>query len=106
MLGEEVVAVDNLVVDGFTVLDHWDDLGVDETAVRFEVQAGVTLEHFLVQLRVDVHGVIQDQRLAGFVVTFRLDALYLGQQVAEETAEFLEIVDHEKRLSVARPSSR
>ena len=70
MLGEEVVAVDDLVVDGFAVFDHGDDVGVDEAFVGLELKAGVAVEDFLVELGVDVDGVFQDQFLAGFVVAF------------------------------------
>ena len=101
LLFEEVGTVDDLVVDHLAVLEDGDDLGVDKATVGFQVEAGVAFEDFLVELRVDVDGVVLHEGLAGFVVAFRLDALDFCEQVAEQAAEFLEVVDYEIGLAVA-----
>ena len=100
LLVEEAVGIFKGVVDDLSVLDDGDDVGVDEAAVWLEVELGIPIEDFLVELRVDVDGVGLDEVLAGFVVAFALDALDFGEKFGEEIAEGWVVVDDEVGLAV------
>ena len=52
------------------------------------------------QLGIDHDGVLLDQLAAGLVITLGFDALHLAEHLAEELAQFLEIVDHGIGLAV------
>ena len=52
------------------------------------------------QLGIDLDGIPLDKRLAGLVVAFGLDALHLAEHVAEQSAQFFVIVDHDIRFAV------
>ena len=101
LLLQVVVVVDNLVVDNLAVLFNGNDVGVDESAVRLQVQSLVTLLDLLVEGRVDVYGVVLNQVLACLVVTLGLDALNLGQEFGKEGAQLYIVVDHKVGLAVA-----
>ena len=100
LLLQVVVVIDNLVVNNLAVLLNRNYVGVDESAVRFQVQGLVTLLYLLVQGGVNVDGVGLNQVLAGLVVSLGLDALDLGQQLGKEVTQFLVVVDHKIGLAV------
>ena len=62
---------------------------------------GVAVEYFGVQFGVDFHTVGLNEIFPGFIVAGRFDALYLGQQFADECAHLFVVVDHNVGLAVA-----
>ena len=49
---------------------------------------------------VDLHGIVLDECAAGLIVARRLYALHFAQQLAEELAQSLEVVDHDVALAI------
>ena len=65
LLLQVIVVIDNLVVNNLATLLNRNYVGVDESAVRFQVQGLVTLLYLLVQGGVNVDGVGLYEFLAG-----------------------------------------
>ena len=83
-LSNVVGRVGDLHVDDPAVLLHQFVFGIDETAVRLDVERIVAVADLLVQLGIDRDGILLDQRLAGFVVALGLDALQIGRASCRE----------------------
>ena len=54
--------------------------GIDEAAIRCDVQFSETCFHFPVQIGIDLHSVSLHKGLSGRVVALRFDALNLFEQ--------------------------
>ena len=89
-VGDVAVGVQNRGVDG-----------VDEALVRGDIELGVAVEHFAVERRIDLYGVLLDQSCAGFVVAFALYALDFAEELTEELAHTGVVVDLHIGLAVA-----
>ena len=61
----------------------------------------VALEHLVVQGGVNLHGIVEDEFASGLVVALRTYALYFGEELAEEVAQGIIIVDFDVGLAVA-----
>ena len=69
LLLKVVIIVDYLIVNNLAVLLNRNYVGVDESAVRFQVQCLIALFYLLVQGGVNVYGIGLNQVLACLVVT-------------------------------------
>ena len=74
--------------------------GVYETLVGCQVQLLVTLQDFLMQFAINLHGIALHQLTGSLIVALTLDALNLCQQTGKEGAQRLIVVDAHKGLSL------
>ena len=88
--------VDNLSVGVFNQRVD----GVDKAFVGSDVEVSVAVEHFAVQFGVDLYGILLNKGFAGSIVAFRLDALNLGKQCAEEIAQGVVVVDFDESFAI------
>ena len=65
------------------------------------MQVLVTGQNLFVQFGVDDDTILFNQIFTALVVAFRFDALYFGQQLSEERAQFLVVVHYHVGLAVA-----
>jgi hypothetical protein len=75
-------------------------LRVNEAAIRLDVKSSVTLDNLLVELWVNLNSVGLNQSLASLIVTLRLDALNLAEQLAGQSTELNEVVYNNIALAI------
>ncbi len=93
-LGQEVFAVAYFNVgDDAVVVVNCFVHGVYEALVGGDVELGVAVEHFFVELGINLHGVFLHKCCAGFIVAFALDALDFAEELSEEVAQLGVVVD-------------
>ena len=100
VLLNEVCRVRNLNIDNLVTLLNQLILRIYEATIRLDVECVVALTHLLVELVVDLHGILLDQRLTCLEVTLRLDALNLTQLLAEDCTQLVEIIYNEVTLAI------
>ena len=83
MLLQEIAWIVDLIINNFAILHNWNDVRVDETAIRFESESIVTFLHLFMKFRVDIHSISLDEFLTGLVVAFRLNALDFSKKLAK-----------------------
>ena len=83
-----------IIVDGFI---H----RIDEALVGGDAELGVALEHFLMQLGIDLDGIALYEVGTGGVVAFAFDALDLAEKLPEEVAQSAVVVDFYVSLAAA-----
>lgn len=73
--------------------------GVDKAFVRCDVEVRVAVENFFVDILVDTHGIFLNEVASGFVVAFALDALNFAEELSEEFAQTVVVVDSDVCLA-------
>ena len=76
-------------------------LGIDKTLIRCQIQLSITLQHFLMQLRIHLHGITLHQLSGCLEITFTLDALNLCQQSGYQFSKLLIIRDFNEGFAIA-----
>ena len=98
---QKAFGVNEFVVNYFSVFEDRDYVRVYEAAIRLEIQGGVSLEHFLVELRVYVYGVFFHQSLSCSIIARTLNSLNFSEKFSEKSSKSLVVVHYEIGLAVA-----
>ena len=83
----EVVGILDAYVDDLVAVVHRHEARADEARVGGNVERRVARVHLGAQLGIDLHSVALDEIADRRIVTRRLDALQLAQQLAEQRAQ-------------------
>ena len=100
VLLDVVCRVRNLNVYNLITLLNQLVLRVYETTVRLDIESLVALENLLVEIVVNLHSILLNQRLTGLEVALRLDALNLVELLAEDSTQLIEVVNYEVALAI------